>query len=381
MILPLFFIWRSALFIVAYIAQHTVPYLGFFPYREILTDFKLPSWISSFANFDGLHYILISQQGYSQYEQAYFPLYPLLMALVNIITNNALLSGLIVSHMSFLVGLVFLHKLMKLWYPKQKNVGIWVVLFILTFPTSFFFGSIYTEGLFFMLVILSLYFIEKKRYGCAAIIAAFASATRLMGVFLIIPLAFSFIQNTHMFKWKSIVGMIRTHFFIILSPVIGLLAYCVYLWITVGDPLFFLNAQPAFGANRSTSIVLLPQVYFRYFKILFTAAHDFRWYISLLEVVFFTFVVGILALDFKRLWTNSKRWNLIGLNLFSFINIVLPTLTGTFSSVPRYALFSLSMFLFLANLTQGLTKKIIMCLFIIVHTTLLSLFIQGYFIG
>lgn len=381
MIPLLFLIWRSVLFIVAYIAQHAIPYLGFFPYREILTDFKLPSLISSFANFDGLHYILISQQGYSQYEQAYFPLYPLLMALINIITCNALVSGLIISHVSFLVGLVYLHKLLVLWNPKQKNAVMWTVLFILAFPTSFFFGSIYTEGLFFMLVILTLYSIEKRSHGYAAIIAALASATRLMGVFLIVPIAFSFLQNTKSFSWRSFANVIRTHVFVILSPIVGLLAYCIYLWATVGDPLFFLNAQPAFGANRSTSIVLLPQVYFRYFKILFTAAHDFRWYISLLEMVFFTFVLGVLALDLKRLWTIAKRWSLIGINVFSFINIVLPTLTGTFSSIPRYALFSLSLFLFLGHISNSLIKKIVVFVFAILQIALLSFFVQGYFIG
>lgn len=381
MIVSLFFIWRSILFVCAYIAQHTVHYLGFFPYKEILSDFKLPTFISSFANFDGVHYILISQQGYSHYEQAYFPLYPLLISLFNFITHNPLVSGLVISHASFLVGLIYLQRLSALWFPKQKNVGFWIVAVILAFPTAFFFGAVYTEGLFFMWVVLSLYFIEKKKYAYAAISASLASATRLMGVFLVVPFALSFLQNSHSINWRSILQVARSNMAVILSPAIGLFVYCLYLWVTVNDPLFFLNAQPAFGANRSTSVILLPQVYFRYFKILFTAAHDFRWYISLLEVVFFTGVAGVLLFDFRRLWTGQKKWTLIGLNIFSLINIVLPTLTGTFSSVPRYALFSLSMFLFLAQIHYNLTKKIILVLFVVLQITLLSLFIQGYFIG
>ncbi len=381
MVLLFFFIWRSVLFIVSYVAQHTVPYLGFFPYKEILTDFKMSSFISAFANFDGVHYILISQQGYSQYEQAYFPLYPLTMSVVNSVTNNPLASGLIISHVAFLIGLIYLEKLCSLWCPKQRKIALWTTLFILTFPTAFFFGSVYTEGLFFMLVILSLFHIEKKNYLYAALFAALSSSTRLMGVFLIIPFALSFIKSRNDFTSSHLLTLFLKRYFIILSPTIGLALYCLYLWITVGDPLFFLNAQPAFGANRSTSLVLLPQVYFRYLKILFTATRDFQWYVSFFEMTVFTSVIGVLLIDLRKILFHSKSYLLLGVNIFSFVNIILPTLTGTFSSVPRYALFSLSMFLCLAHIHNNLTKKIILVLFMVLQITLLSLFIQGYFIG
>jgi len=381
MVLLLFFIWRSVLFILSYIAQHTVPYLGFFPYKEILTDFKMPSFISAFANFDGVHYILISQQGYSQYEQAYFPLYPLTMSVVNTVTNNPLISGLIISHTAFLIGLIFLGKLCLLWFPKQKKIALWTTLFILTFPTAFFFGSVYTEGLFFMLVILSLFHIEKKNYLYAALFAALSSSTRLMGVFLIIPFLLSFIQTRNDLKMSQLLTLFLKRYFIILSPAIGLIIYSIYLWITVGDPLFFLNAQPAFGANRSSTPILLPQVYFRYLKILFTAARDFQWYVSLFEMTVFTSVIGVLLIDLRKMLSHPKNYLLLGVSIFSFVNIILPTLTGTFSSVPRYALFSLSLFLFLANIQNNVTKKIMLSVFVVLQTVLLALFIQGYFIG
>jgi len=39
-----------------------------------------------------------------------------------------------------------------------------LLFFILTFPTSFFFGAVYTEGLFFLLFALTLYFLKKENY-------------------------------------------------------------------------------------------------------------------------------------------------------------------------------------------------------------------------
>ena len=75
----LFFIWRTFDFLVILLSQKVIPYLGFFPYKDRLPGYNLPSWLSSLANFDGIYYISIARHGYSQYEQAFFPLYPMLI--------------------------------------------------------------------------------------------------------------------------------------------------------------------------------------------------------------------------------------------------------------------------------------------------------------
>jgi len=46
----------------------------------------------------------------------------------------------------------------------NKENFFWLLFFILTFPTSFFFGAVYTEGLFFLLFALTLYFLKKENY-------------------------------------------------------------------------------------------------------------------------------------------------------------------------------------------------------------------------
>ncbi len=377
MIVAIFILWRILLFIGAFCAQKFVPYLGFFPYKEILIDYKLPIWISSFANFDGLHYLLIARQNYSQYEQAFFPLYPLLMYFASFLIPNVLLSGLLISNFSFAIGLLVFQKYFLLLFPKKTKLSILAPIFLILFPTAFFFGSVYTEGLFFLLSISALYFLEKKNVTLFALFAALSSATRLMGIFLAVPFLFHYFSVNKCNAKKTIL--------IALTPFIGLVSFMFYLWKTTGDPLFFFTSQPLFGANRSTHLIILPQVYFRYIKILLIAQHDFRWYMSLFEMCIFTFVFIILTLDLiailKSRMKNIHVLSLLGINIFSFINLVLPTFTGTFSSIPRYALFSFSFFLYLSQIRP---KKIQWALFILFGTlqiALLSLFIQGYFIG
>jgi len=383
-ILSIFLIWKIFDFLIIYFSPKIIPYLGFFPYKDQLPGFNLPGWISSLANFDGLHYILIAKNGYSQFEQAFFPLYPLLIKLLTpLFFNNQLLTGLIISNISFLIGLFFILKITggeKKGIPTARTQGaltgmssrqnlLFLTLFLI-FPTSFFFGAVYTEGLFFLLVILSLYFLKKKQYLLVAIFSFLASLTRLMGVFLIIPIIFSLLSK----KRKNIL--------VFFAPILGLALYCFYLFKTTGDPLFFLTSQPIFGANRSTHLISLPQVYWRYFKIFFTAAFDSRYFVSVIEFLIFTFVFGILTLDLIENWKlKIKDWGGIGLNLFSFTNLILPTLTGTFSSIPRYSLLSISFFIYLSKIKNNFIKISILIIFFFLHIILLGFFRQGYFIS
>ena len=360
-IILLFIVWRVLDFLVTYLAPFFISYLGFFPYKELLADFNLPHWLNSLANFDGIHYLLIARQGYSQWEQAFFPLYPLLIKLLTFVVNNGLIVSLLISNIAFLIGLFILSRLI------DKKHAFWFLVFILVFPTSFFFGAIYTEGLFFLLFVSTLYFLKKQKYLLTSLVVTLASLTKLIGVFLIIPIFFHWIKK-------------RKSFATIAAPLVGLGIYCIYLFKTTGDPFFFLTSQPIFGANRSTSLIFLPQVVWRYIKIFITAAHNFQYFISLLEFSIFMLVFVILAFDLLK---NFKIRNVerLSLNLFSFANLILPTLTGTFSSVPRYALFSLSFFLYLAEIGNIWAKMIIALVFLILHVVLLGFFSQGYFIS
>jgi Gpi18-like mannosyltransferase len=361
------------LFIVGACASFFIPYAGRFPYRELLNTFNVPYFVSVYANFDGLHYILIATQGYSQYEQAFFPLYPLLIHHLGYITfNNYFVSGFLISYAAFSTGLIFFYKLMHHYIGKKTNYSL---LALILFPTAFFFHAVYTEGLFFLLFFGTLFFFSQKKYTYAALFAFFASLTRLVGVFLIIPFLIHIIEH-FVYKKKIERNMLIWAAF----PIIGLLFYMGYLWQTTGDPLFFFNAQPSFGANRSTSIILLPQVYFRYVKIFLFSNIDVAYFVAAVETFLFTAVFG---LSLVHLWQSVKQRQafLLSLSLISLANILLPTLTGTFSSIPRYALFSPSFFMVISSIKLSGLKTGWLILSLILQLILFVLFVQGYFVS
>lgn len=373
-IISVFVIWRLALFIVAALAGILITQFGArFPYyQELLVSTGLPNWIWGFGNFDGVHYLNIARQGYfAQYSQAFFPLFPLAIKLVNI-SGNYFLTGLIFANLVFLISLFCLYKLFNLDF--NHSISFKSIILLLVFPTSYYFGSVYSESLFLLLVVISLWYMRKKQFFLAGVITGLASATRIFGVFLVFSLVWEIYHalTSGQFKIKSrqfaqaILG-------VILAP-LGLIAYMVYLKENFNDPFYFLNAQPVFGAARSNSdLILLPQVLYRYFKMLVSIpVNSLSFFNVSLELMFTVIPLILLVWMYKKI--RFSYW------IFILGCLILPSLTGTFSSMPRYALMGFLLIPFITEKLGGLLKYVIFTMAIL-EAILVSLFVRGYWVA
>ena len=359
-IVLMFLSWRIFLFFIAYISPQLIPTFGAkFPYyNELLVTSGWPHFVWSFANFDGVHYLGIARHLYDyQYTQAFFPLYPLLIRFLSpIFMGNMLLTGLIISNTFFLLSLIVFYKLVARF--ASEKTAFWSILFLLSFPTSFYFGALYTEGLFFFLIILSFYLFEKNKIILSSLAGAFASATRLVGIFLF----------PAQIKGKQLNQLIP----LFIIPV-GLFLYMTYLYLKFHNALYFLTAQTIFGQERSTtSVVLLPQVFYRYIKILLTT-HGLVLATATFELISTLFAIVILILATKKVKID---WL-----VFSWFAVLIPTLTGTFASMPRYILMAFPIFIYLATLKNTYLKVAIMIIFVLLLTITTTFFAQGYWVA
>lgn len=383
-----FLIWRFILFAGFFAGLILQPplinYLG--GGYSFFTNPILWSW----ANFDGVHYLFIAQYGYGQFQQAFFPLYPLLVSLLGrLFQMNYLLAGLFISHLSLFIAIILLYKLVKIDFPEK--IADWVVLFLLFFPTSFYFGSIYTESLFLLLMVSTFYAARIRLWWLAGIIGALASLTRVIGVFLfpvilweyfksvqpqinassMTSLLLPFGQNNKRFESKRLFQ--PNILWLMLIPA-GLLLYMFWLNQTHHDPLAFIRVQPAFGAGRSGGgIILLPQVIFRYLKIFVTSSLNYQYFVAVIEfITFFLFLVTSLY-GFIKLRLSYA--------LFSFFAIVTPTFTGSLSSIPRYVLILFPCFLVLASIKSSFMKQFMLILFTGLLIVFTALFTRGFWIA
>lgn len=357
-IVLLYLAWRAALFIVAFNAPSLLPaFANRFPYVDILKDSGLPYWIWSFGNFDGVHYLRIAQDGYAyQFTQVFFPLYPIIIRFISELTTlNLLVSALLISNFTFLAALIIFFKLVRQNY--NDRIAFWSTIFLLAAPTSFYFGAIYTEGIFFLMIVFSFYFLEKKKLILASIVGSFASATRLVGLFLAPAL------------WLA-----KRNILPLLVVPLGLLAYVLYLKIEFNKPFYFLSAQSIFGQERATGeIILLPQVIWRYAKILATTQGLVAWGAAF-ELLMSIAAFVILAIAWRM--KMNRDWL-----LFSFLAILTPTLTGTFISMPRYILVAFPIYIVLAHIKSLRIKVAITVIFLSLLFVSTVLFTRGYWVA
>lgn len=346
--------WKLFLTVIAFLAP------VFIPLRD---GFLGPT---PWANFDGVHYLSIAQNGYYQFEQAFFPLYPLLIKGLSQINIPRHIGGLVTSHLFFLGGLIIFYRLFQ---SKNSQSARWSLFLLLLYPMSFFFATVYTESLFFFLAVAATYAAKRRQWLLAGIFGMLASATRIFGVFLlVIILGEYFEKNIHRRNIGSILS-------ISLVP-LGLFAYMFYLWHSVGDPLAFFHSQPAFGANRSGfGLVSPPQVLWRYAKIIFTVP---------VMTLNYQVALGELTTFFLGLWLIWKGWKQhfnVNYLIYSLLILITPVLTGTLSSLPRYLLSAFPLFFVFGNLHNTQVKLVIAFAFSLGLAICTSLFLRGYFVA
>ncbi len=168
------------------------PYLGDVPLREGLSGALLGPW----QRFDTMHYLRIADTGYKAVEDSVFPpLYPLLIRYVGLPLqlffpsgHANLLAGIIISNVSFFGALILLYRLAAVSVGSQAAQR--TIVYLIVFPTAFFFFAPYTESLFLFLVLSVFWASQHRRYWAAGFLGLLAALTRLNGWLLSIVLAY-----------------------------------------------------------------------------------------------------------------------------------------------------------------------------------------------
>jgi len=338
--------WRIGLLMVALAATSFIGFFFPYPNFEWLIELgrKIPL-VWTWGGFDGVHYLTIAENGYvAEHTQAFFPVFSQLIRLVKgFLGVNILESGLIVANAASLLAVLVFWRLLRLDYSQTLSRRI-LWLFLL-FPTSFYLVSVYSEGLFLALVFSSFWFARKNRWLVAGLVGAVASATRPVGIFLLPALLIEWWETklkTQNSKLKTLEVKDWVDFGSVFLVPVGLVAYMIYLQQHFGDVLMFLHSQPAFGADRSDRIVLLYQVFWRYGKMLATVQLGSLLYFRVLQELISSVVFLILGIaSFKKVRLSYA--------VFAILSFITPTLTGTFSSMPRYVLVMFPAFILLGK--------------------------------
>ncbi|MCB8927490.1 MAG: hypothetical protein H6652_17900 [Ardenticatenaceae bacterium] len=179
------------------------PYLD----QPILNDGAAGLLLGPWQRFDALHYTRIAAQGYAHEEDSVFPpLYPLLMRTLGGLFGGShaahLAAGIFISNAALLGLLILLHRVGSAVLGAEHASRL--LVYFALFPSAFFLFAPYTESLFLLLTLGSLWLAFKyHKFEWAGALGLLAALTRLTGWVLVVPLAYHFWQrHLGQGKWK-----------------------------------------------------------------------------------------------------------------------------------------------------------------------------------
>ena len=227
-ILIYFVVWQVFMFVLVKLADVVLLYQPSFPYAPSLIESDLPKWLYSRANFDGVHYLTIAKKGYvgTGLIQAFFPIYPFLIKLLSSMIHNDIISGLIISNLSLLGCLYFGYKLTNHHFD-ERTANHWL-LFLLTFPTSFFLGAVYTESLFLFLILAGWWYHTQRKNLISGLLIGLSSGVRLVGLMMISSIFLEWISESK-FKLKNFWNKVKKYKLLLLGVTIGLVPFLTYI--------------------------------------------------------------------------------------------------------------------------------------------------------
>jgi len=306
-------------------------------------------FLSMWAKWDSQYYVDIATNGYwyrpgQQSNVAFFPLYPMLMRAASIpLGGNLILTGFMISNLAFFGGLIFLYLLTELEFDSDsaKHAAVYLAFF----PASFFFSSVYTESLFLLLSVATMYFARKEKWMTATIFGILTAATRNLGILMWALVLWEWLRvqgwtMTTIHKketWTNLFQGLKQHWFeiIVISLIpLGMLAYIFFLQHNFERPLAFIETQSAWMQEKSTPITVITKGLAK----LATTELNKGWMTLMWNMVT---RLGFLALV-PFIWFKLGE----GYAIYVLILLVAPTNTGT-GSLMRYMLAAFPAFMLL----------------------------------
>jgi hypothetical protein len=239
---PAFLSTRATVLLVGYLGVATV---GFAPksVRFRMSDNEL---LNLPARWDAGWYLSIVTEGYTwdrnprrQQNIVFFPAFPLAVRTIgDFLGQHWLHVALGVALTSFFFALVYLHRLARdLLEPDQARMAAWALA---AYPFSVYYSAPYTEGLYLLGSVGAFYHAGRGQWGRAAAWGFLLGLCRPNGFFIAGPIGILVLQ-------RALRRLAPAAIVPVVTPLLGVLTYCGYLYLRFGDPLVWMKGQLAWG--------------------------------------------------------------------------------------------------------------------------------------
>lgn len=343
---------KLTILLIIYLSSHLLPFcypcyqgnFSYLPGKEWGSELNYQTW-------DAQHYAYLSEHGYSPGlpSNVFFPLFPWLIQLLNTLVQNTIVSGFLVANVCAFVMLIFLYLLIEKLY--NDKIAFYTGLFVLAFPTSFYFSLMYSESLFLMLMTGAFYFWYKQETLLASIFAFLLPLTRPVGILLIIPFFLAMFLSKSKFP-----KTLHVNLPLIVSALLGFGVYLLFMQTFTGSAWSGFEAQNNYVAGNSIQNILHPLLWFKknFIEITLTLHH---YTTSVIDRLFF---VGFLVSVFWIYKNMDKAFF-----YYALVMGMVPALLGSFMAYTRYLVVVFPIFIVLALIFKKKTSYVIIPLFMV----------------
>jgi Gpi18-like mannosyltransferase len=287
---------------------------------------SLPSLLDLLFPSDAQIYLRLAQNGYnSSFFLCWFPFFPIMIWMFNLIIHDLRISSLFVSNIATLTALFFLYYLLKKQY--SPLIAFRTVLLLLVFPYSLYLHTGHSESIFLLLAVLSFFFWEKKNIYLTSLFSMLASITRPYGIVLFILFLFFYIKEFVLKKQYTILHIVS-----LLFIPIGLLAYSLYNRNLTGDFLFWMHNRAHLGQGGEPSFMNILKLNIG------GVGHPL---INEIILLFFVAFVLIYYFFFKRIKLNFIYW------IYTFLLAIVPLVMNNLIGYGRFLTGAFPLFLFI----------------------------------
>jgi hypothetical protein len=322
--------------------------------------------VNLFARWDTFWYNSIATRGYHwnpsvfQHQNVvFFPLYPLLMRLVGTtFGGHPIAAGVVISLAAFTGAVAILYRLAALDLGEERAWA--AVLLLSTFPFALFYSVAYTESLFLFLSAAAFYTMRRERYVWAGLAGVCAGLSRPNGLWLVVPLALLALSarrgNLPPAPRRRTAALLAA-----LTPALGTMIYCAYLFWRFGDPIAWIHGQAAWGLPLAGHA---------------SAVEPGDVYSNLPSVVDVITWVGNIAAFALAIRAVAPVWRRFGPAYAVMIplTVVPPVVTHLFMSGGRFAAPLFPIFFWLATVLKGDRLRRVVSVFMLVQLVLAVLF-------
>src|SRR5207302_6561624 len=183
----------------------------------------------------------------------FFPFYPYLVRWLGHVTGDQA-AALLIPNVAFAIALVVFHaEAQALTDGRRAGLATWSLA---VWPWSVFLSYPYTEALFLLFVVVAFRLMAYRQWLLAGVAAAMASATRFPGLLLVLAFGAEAAESGRVFGPRRISGPVLAA---IITP-LGLAAFALLLWRSIGDPLGFWHGEQLWVYHQRNPLFPVGQV-------------------------------------------------------------------------------------------------------------------------